>query len=113
LPNLRPPLDIDAAWPEAVGKRWVAMLDAHLRSVHGGASEETSAALTWRSSLTSAGARLPSSCLAAARDLFEPHFEISPRWSRALPEFKARITTRLRLEEALSALPAAGGGSTP
>jgi len=103
-----PPLAVvEGAWPEAVGQRWVSLLDEHLRSVAAGGGEGTSSALTWRSSLTSAGARLPSSCLSVAARLYEPDFESSPRWSRALPEFKSRIATRLRLEEALSSLPAA------
>ncbi len=107
-----PPLAVvEGAWPEPVGERWVSLLEQHLRSVAAGGGEGTSAALTWRSSLTSAGARLPSSCLANAARLYEPAFESSPRWSRALPEFKARIATRLRLEEALASLPAPGGGA--
>ena len=109
-----PPLAVvETTWPEAVGQRWVRLLDLHLRGVQGGESDGDAAALTWRSSLTSAGARLPVSCLAKAAALYEPTFEKSPRWSRALPEFKSRITTRLQLEEALAALPPAAGGSAP
>ena len=108
-----PPLAVvQTQWPEAVGRRWCELLQQHLVAVGAGGSEGTSWALTWRSSLTSAAARLPDSCLRKASDLYEPHFEKGPRWNRALPEFKSRISMRLRLEEALAALPSAKG-TTP
>ena len=109
-----PPLAVvEGIWPDAVGTRWVRLLELHLRGVQAGDGEGTSSALTWRSSLTTAAARLPAGCLVAAERLYEPPFEQSPRWSRALPEFKSRISTRLHLERALAALPPAGVGASP
>jgi len=96
----------DALWTEDLGQHWLTLIAAHLEVVDAGASEATSAALTWRSSLGPAAARLPESQLRAASRLAVASDEISPRWFRALSEFQTRITLRLSIEEALIAMSA-------
>jgi hypothetical protein len=94
-----------AMWPEPLAARWVTVLRAHLATIDAGAGEATSAALTWRSSLCPAAARLPASQLSAAATLGVLSSEAAPRWSRALREFAGRVALRLSVEQALAALP--------
>ena len=100
-----PPLvSWETTWPDALAERWLGLLGQHLVSVAAGASEKTSAALSWRGSLGAAAARLPSERLRAAREVPIPPRELAPSWAKALEEFTARVDLRLEIEEAVGRL---------
>lgn len=95
----------DALWPEVVAERWLTLLRQHLAAVDSGASEATSSALVWRSSLKEAAARLPVGLLPRTESLAVLSADASPRWFSALSQFHARVALRLQIERALSTLP--------